>query len=83
MARRILLVTLILAVSANTMLVGCSLGSILTFGSGGGLMGQLMTIPLQMGLALLLDMVVGPLLGDPAGDLGKDNNNGTGNPVVE
>jgi len=49
------------------MVVGCA---------GGPLLTSLITLPLQFIGAMMLDQFVGPLLGDPAGDLG-----GGGEPV--
>lgn len=73
MARRLVLVALILAITTNTMVVGCDglgvLGSVLGFGGGGGsVWASLLVIPVQIIGALLLDALIGPLLGDEAGD---------------
>ena len=79
MQRHAIVVLLILSITSSTMVVGCDGLSLLsgvlgTGGGGGGVGGYLLTnilqIVLSVGGAMLLDRFVGPLLGDPAGDLG-------------
>jgi len=79
MQRHAIVVLLILSITSSTMVVGCDALSILggvlgTGGGGGGVGGYILTnvlqIVLSVGGAMLLDRFVGPLLGDPAGDLG-------------
>ncbi|MBN1344385.1 MAG: hypothetical protein JXQ73_16980 [Phycisphaerae bacterium] len=70
MQRHVVVVLLVVSIMSGTMLVGCSGASILTSTN------PLLTLPLQLIGGLLLDAVVGPLLGDPAGDLNQDSGGG-------
>ncbi len=67
MRRHLIIAVLVLSIMSSTMVVGCA---------GGPLLTSLITLPLQFIGAMMLDQFVGPLLGDPAGDLG-----GGGEPV--
>jgi hypothetical protein len=82
MQKRCVVAVLIVCLLSSTMVPGCSsLTGIFGLASGGGPLGQFAIIPLQFIGAILLDQFVGPLLGDPAGDLGRSNSSGdnTGN----
>ena len=76
MQRHVIVVLLVVSIMSSTMLVGCSVTDIL-MGSSNPLFG-IAIIPIQMLGAFLLDQFVGPLLGDPAGDLGGGSGSGGG-----
>lgn len=71
MQRNGIVIVVILSIVSSTTMVGCSVTDILA-GSSNPLFG-IALIPIQMIGALLLDQLLGPLLGDPAGDLGGNS----------
>jgi hypothetical protein len=75
MRRRLIGVLLILSLGGSTM-VGCNALTLLQ-GSSNPLFGVAI-IPVQMIGALLLDQFVGPLFGDPAGDMFQGSGSGGG-----
>jgi hypothetical protein len=66
MARRFLVIALILSVTSGTMLTGCSglggLGALLGGGGSGGIM-SILAIPLQIIVPLLLEALLSGLTG--------------------
>ena len=81
MPRRTVTVMLILVVMSTTMLpgAGCALDTLLT-GSSNPLF-AFAIIPVEILGAYLLDQFVGPLFGDPAGDLFQDPEQGGTEPA--
>jgi len=81
MPRRTVSVMLILVVMSMTLLPGggCNPQMLLT-GSSNPLF-KFAIIPVQFLGAMLLDQFVGPLFGDPAGDLYQDEGDGGSEPV--
>ena len=75
MQRHVIVALLIVSIMSSTMVVGCTGGSIVA-----GLGMEVGIVLLQFVGALALDQFVGPLFGDPAGDLGGGGTGGGDEP---
>ncbi len=74
MHRHAVVALVIVAMLSSTALTGCTGG-----GLGGIIAAELGATALSLLGAVALDQFVGPLLGDPAGDLGSGGGNNDGN----
>ncbi len=64
MQRHVVVALLIVSIMSSTMVVGCSGGGVV-----GGLAMEIGIVLVQFVGALALDQFIGPLFGDPAGDM--------------